>query len=75
MRTLTTTEEVVAVLGGLESVCALTGALPKAVYHWTGRAEMFPARTYWVMQEALKRRKAKAPPSLWNMIKTEKRTA
>jgi hypothetical protein len=75
MRNLSTAEDVVAALGGLDAVCALTGALPKAVYHWTGRAEMFPARTYCVMQAALKRRGAKAPPSLWNMIGSEKRAA
>jgi hypothetical protein len=75
MRKLTTALEVVEVLGGMKKVRAMTRANPKAVYHWTGRAEMFPARTYCVMQKALKRQKATAPDRLWNMLPDKKRTA
>jgi hypothetical protein len=72
MRRLTTAREVVNVLGGVPAVCELTQSNPKAVYHWTGRAEMFPARTYKKMNDALRRKKAKAPPWLWNQLGYEK---
>jgi hypothetical protein len=72
-RRLSTAREVVDALGGIAAVCKLTGAQPKAAYHWTGQAEMFPARTYCLMQDELKRRRAIAPRQLWNMM--EKKTA
>jgi hypothetical protein len=68
LRNLTTPREVVEALGGLPAVCRLTKANTKSVYHWTGRAHMFPARTYKKMNDALKKHKAKAPATLWNQI-------
>lgn len=67
MRKLSTAEEVVEVLGGLSNVCELTGANPKQAWNWAGRTGTFPSSTYVVMQRALQRRKATAPPELWNM--------
>jgi hypothetical protein len=66
MKTLRTTIEVVDALGGLPAVCDLTGANSKQAWNWIGRAETFPANTYWVMIEALRRRRLTAPPHLWN---------
>lgn len=71
MRRLSTTREVVDVLGGIAAVCKLTGAHPKSAYHWTGTAAMFPARTHYLMQKLLKQRGCVAPARLWNQIGAE----
>jgi hypothetical protein len=68
MRTLATAREVVDTLGGNRAVCDLTGALPKAVYYWTGHARSFPSRTYCLMSDELRARGAKAPRDLWKML-------
>lgn len=75
MRHLRTAQKVVDELGGPAAVCALTNSNTKQVWNWLGRAEMFPARKYVVMQRALRRRKATAPAWLWNMDGVEKRAA
>jgi hypothetical protein len=67
MRHLRTVQDVVEALGGIEAVCELTNANNKQAWNWVGRAGMFPARKYVVMQRALKRRGATAPAWLWNM--------
>lgn len=67
MKKLRTPLEVVEQLGGIERVCELTEANPKQVWHWYGRAGMFPANTYVVMKRGLKRRNCYAPDHLWNM--------
>lgn len=74
MRQLTTALEVVEALGGIAAVCELTGANYKTVYHWTGRAGAFPARTADLMAKALRKQGATAPPSLWNMLKAKPKT-
>lgn len=68
MKTLRTAQEVVDALGGLAAVCELTGANNKQAWNWTGRADAFPANTYFVMIRALRRRRATAPPHLWSMV-------
>ena len=68
MRTLSTAREVVDTLGGNKAVCEMTGALPKAVYYWTGHALSFPSRTYCLMSDELRARGAKAPRDLWKML-------
>lgn len=75
MRTLRTTKEVVDALGGLSAVCKLTGANTKQAWNWVGRAETFPANTYVVLTTALRRRRAKAPPHLWSMVRCENQRA
>lgn len=75
MRNLRTAQEVVDTLGGLSAVCELTDANIKQAWNWVGRAEMFPASTYVVMQRALRRRGARAPAWLWNMRGVERRAA
>jgi hypothetical protein len=67
MAYLRTAEAVVEALGGLEEVCRITGANLKQAWHWHGRAGMFPANTYVVMQRALRARGFEAPARLWNM--------
>ena len=66
MKKLNSAREVVDHLGGLPRVCAITGANKKQAQYWD-RSAAFPAATYCVMQRALRRRKATAHPSLWNM--------
>jgi hypothetical protein len=75
MTRLKTAQDVVNALGGLAAVCELTGANTKQAWNWTGRADSFPASTYWVMQRALRRRGHTAPAWLWNMRGAEKRAA
>lgn len=75
MSHLRTAAQVVAALGGTAAVCKLTGATRKAVWHWVGAAEKFPANQYVVMQRALKRRGASAPDWLWSMKNVERRAA
>jgi hypothetical protein len=67
MRKLQTARDVISHLGGLKRVCEITGANRKQAEHWRGRAASFPASTYVVMMQALRRRRATAPPQLWNM--------
>ncbi|WP_445215494.1 hypothetical protein ACKWRH_23735 [Bradyrhizobium sp. Pa8] len=66
MKYLTTARDVVNHLGGLERVCELTASKPATAKNWPTRAKSFPASTYVVMQRALRRRRASAPPHLWN---------
>jgi hypothetical protein len=66
MKKLRTVDQVVNVLGGLPKVCAMTGANLKQAWHWSGRAEKFPAQYHEVMTRALRRRGYEAPARLWN---------
>ncbi len=75
MRHLRTAQQVVDALGGYDEVCILCETNLKAVWHWVGRAEMFPADSYVVMQRKLKRRGYAAPAWLWNQRGVEKRAA
>lgn len=67
---LTTTKEVIAALGGLNSVAEITGSSYKAVSNWGG-FDTFPARHFLVMTAALRKRGKSAPASLWNMTEAE----
>jgi hypothetical protein len=67
MTRLYTVQEVIDRLGGLKAVAELTEANTKQAWHWAGRAGMFPANTYVVMQRALTRAGYQAPARLWNM--------
>ena|SRR5688572_27741796 len=66
LRTVETPEKVVNLLG-VETICELCEANAKQVWHWYGRAGMFPANTYVVVKRALRRRGYNAPDYLWNM--------
>jgi hypothetical protein len=68
MKKLRTTLQVIEHLGGPKQICALIpGTNTRQVWHWYGRAEKFPAYTYVVLQNALKRKDASAPDRLWTM--------
>jgi len=67
MKRLRTARAVVDHLGGLPRVCRITKTKSHSAKNWPGRAGTFPASTYYVMQRALRRRKASASPRLWNM--------
>lgn len=66
---LTNTSEVMAALGGVRAVAALTNRKPGAAWNWT-KSPTFPSATYFVMQTELARLGHSAPPSLWGMAGT-----
>ncbi len=66
-RLLETTADVMSALGGASAVSALTGARYKTVWPW-GDAATFPSRYYVVMTWALRRKRLRAPPSLWDQV-------
>lgn len=68
-RTLTTCAEVMTALGGAVPVSELTGARYGTVWPWE-RALTFPSRYYLVMTWALRRKRLRAPPSLWGQVTT-----
>jgi hypothetical protein len=74
MKSLTKAAAVVEALGGPEKVAALTDANTSAVWNWFAYFEAFPANTYKIMIDALKRRGYTAPPHLWKMRGFEKRS-
>jgi len=63
---LTTTVEVIRVLGGIKAVAALTNRTPGAAWNWT-KFSTFPSDTYVAMQEGLAKLGHSAPSSLWRM--------
>lgn len=63
-RELKTKAEVMAALGGIVAVCALTGAEYGAVENWK-RLKTFPSRYFLVMAFALNGKGLRAPPELW----------
>lgn len=75
MRNLKTAGEVVEVLGGHKIVCKMAKANRKASYYWVGSAGTFPARTFDMMTKALKKKRCKAPPSLWGQLPEYKKAA
>ena len=66
MEHLETISEVFEALGGNAGVIAITGNKPTAVSNWkvVGR---FPAKSYLVLQAALKAVGKTAPAALWGM--------
>jgi len=74
MRQLNTARDVVNALGGPDAVAKLTGARStKNISHWVCRARTFPARYHYVMTTALQKKKADAPPWLWNQASSKRR--
>lgn len=59
-----TVRSVISALGGHKAVAELCGVTEKAVWNWVS-AERFPARTFFTMRDALKRKRASAPEHLW----------
>ena len=67
---LSTTDEVIAKLGGNNKVAELCGVTGKAVSNWRGGKSgrnKFPAETYLQISHALNNLGMTAPPSLWGM--------
>lgn len=73
-RRLTTTREVMEVLGGFHRVAAIVGAEPKAAENWK-RQQTFPANTFFAMTRALARVGKNAPPELWDQRSGEVKSA
>jgi hypothetical protein len=65
---LETVEEVITELGGYKRLAQLTerGASVSLVANWKYR-KLFPAKTYAVLQDELRKHGATAPNSLWGM--------
>ena len=63
---ISTTREVIDALGGNGAVANITGSTAKAVWNWR-KANIFPAHTYLLITNALKRRGLIAPSGLWRM--------
>lgn len=67
MEELTDARAVVERLGGIKAVAELTQRKYTAAANWPA-FNKFPPNTFFVMQEALKERRCKAPASLWGMV-------
>ena len=65
-RTLSTVDAVVKKLGGCAATARITGRKMAAVSNWCA-VNRFPARSYLLITEALKKHKCRAPASLWEM--------
>jgi hypothetical protein len=65
-RILLTVDDVFAELGNA-LIMRLTGASSSAVSNWRADGR-FPAKTYLVLANELKRRECAAPPELWGML-------
>lgn len=59
-----TVRTIICALGGVKAVAELCGVTENAVWNWVS-AGRFPARTYFTMRDALKRKRAPAPEHLW----------
>lgn len=73
MQELSTTSEVIDVLGGYLAVAEITHSKPKAVSNWP-RFETFPSNTYVALTAALLAKGKTAPASLWGMKATNPQT-
>ena len=67
MKELSTVEEVISELGGLDAVKVLTRAEGDSVVPMWKNRKRFPAKTYTVLKPALEERGLTAPNSLWGM--------
>ena len=67
MDQLSTTREVMDVLGGTSAVAKLTGRTYAAAFNWLD-FKTFPTNTYLVMTDALAAKGKTAPASLWGMV-------
>jgi hypothetical protein len=63
---ITTTDEVIHALGGDQNVSEILGVHRKAVSNWRYFG-IFPAATYLVLKQMLKKRGKDAPDTLWAM--------
>jgi hypothetical protein len=66
MRRLSTVDQVIDALGGMDRVLELTGTNSKQTWNWQRRTGQFPAQWHDAMTKALRKRRCTAPPRLWN---------
>lgn len=71
-RELKTKEEVIAALGGIQGLCALTGSSYGATENWK-RLKTFPTKYSFLMLFALHKKGLSAPPELWGLVTPEDR--
>lgn len=64
---LDTTAKVIDKLGGVHAVAELTDTNYKAAHAWKQRGR-FPAKTFVVITEALRRKGLSARSNLWKMV-------
>lgn len=74
MEELRTTEEVVEKLGGIPAIAKLTSRKYNAAAHWV-KFKTFPANTFIVIQDALRKKNCTAPTSLWGMVASDSEAA
>ena len=67
---LTTAQEVIERLGGIKGVAEMTNSKYQRVWNWKSFGR-FPARTYILMTNELRRRGYTAPTELWSMSEAE----
>lgn len=67
---LSSAEQVIGALGGIQGLMDLTGRKYSAVHHWRSCGS-FPASTYLLLTDELQRRGLTANPSLWRMRQPE----
>lgn len=67
---LSSAVQVIDALGGIQAVMDLTGRKYSAVHHWRSCGS-FPASTYLLLTDELRRRDLTASPSLWRMRQPE----
>lgn len=74
LRYLETAADVVAQLGGIKAVAALTGRKYSAAANWPAFGR-FPPNTYLALTKALEQHQCMAPPTLWGMATAEQAQA
>lgn len=70
MVVLSTASEIFDHLGGTKNVAVIAGVSYTCAHNWKS-FNRFPPRTYLRLTTALRKRGAKAPPSLWGMGEQE----
>ena len=73
-RTLSTSDEVIEALGGIEGLMELTNSKRPRVLNWRA-FQRFPSRMYIIMIGALRSRGYNAPTSLWGMHEADEAVA
>ncbi len=68
---LTTVHEVVDVLGGRIALAKMFNCDPRRISNWI-TANEFPAKTYVVLNDALRAKSKSASKTLWAMVDLEK---
>jgi hypothetical protein len=67
---LSSADQVIEALGGIQALMDLTGRKYSAVHHWRSCGS-FPSSTYLILTTELHRKGLTASPSLWRMRQPE----